>query len=115
MFLGVRESWEYDSGARDLQSPDIHNQQLRHQSVHLKKRLEQPGTVLEQQAALHKLLAQTSASVAPLGGNYLELANTVSRLPISRYFKINYMTNRKPVYRPQNWSDVIYFFGLSEE
>ncbi|XP_046901064.1 colorectal mutant cancer protein isoform X2 [Hypomesus transpacificus] len=75
--LGVRESWEYDSGARDLQSPDIHNQQLRHQSVHLKKRLEQPGTVLEQQAALHKLLAQTSASVAPLGGNYLELANTL--------------------------------------
>ncbi|XP_062334445.1 colorectal mutant cancer protein isoform X1 [Osmerus eperlanus] len=75
--LGARESWEYDSGARDLQSPDIQNQQPRHQLVYLKKRLEQPGTVLEQQAALHKLLAQTSARVAPLGGNYLELANTL--------------------------------------
>ncbi|XP_067105923.1 colorectal mutant cancer protein isoform X2 [Osmerus mordax] len=75
--LGARESWEYDSSARDLQSPDIQNQQPRHQLVYLKKRLEQPGTVLEQQAALHKLLAQTSARVAPLGGNYLELANTL--------------------------------------
>lgn len=79
---GARESWQYDSGARDLQSPDIQPRQTQtqQQPAILQKVLEPPGTVLEQQAALHKLLAQTSTRCAPLGGNYLELANTVSRL-----------------------------------
>ncbi|XP_071008952.1 colorectal mutant cancer protein isoform X3 [Oncorhynchus clarkii lewisi] len=76
---GVRESWEYYSGARDLQSSDIQPQQTQtqQQPAILQKLLEQPGTVLEQQAALHKLLAQTSTRCAPLEGNYLELANTL--------------------------------------
>ncbi|KAM9517371.1 colorectal mutant cancer protein isoform 2-T2 [Salvelinus alpinus] len=76
---GARESWEYYSGARDLQSTDIQPQQTQNQQqpAILQKLLEQPGTVLEQQAALHKLLAQTSTRCAPLGGNYLELANTL--------------------------------------
>ncbi|CAB1332794.1 unnamed protein product, partial [Coregonus sp. 'balchen'] len=78
---GARESWEYDSGARDLQSPDIQPRQTQtqQQPAILQKLLEQPGTVQEQQAALHMLLAQTSAHCSPPGGNYLELANTVSR------------------------------------
>lgn len=77
---GARESWQYDSGARDLQSPDIQPRQTQtqQQPAILQKVLEPPGTVLEQQAALHMLLSQTSARCAPLGGNYLELANTVS-------------------------------------
>uniref|UniRef100_A0A4W5PUR7 MCC regulator of WNT signaling pathway n=1 Tax=Hucho hucho TaxID=62062 RepID=A0A4W5PUR7_9TELE len=76
---GARESWEYYSGARDLQSSDIQPQetQTQQQPAILQKLLEQPGTVLEQKAALHKLLAQTSARCAPLGGYYLELANTL--------------------------------------
>ncbi|XP_024236282.1 colorectal mutant cancer protein isoform X3 [Oncorhynchus tshawytscha] len=76
---GARESWEYYSGARDLQSSDIQPQQTQtqQQPAILQKLLEQPGTVLEQQAALHKLLAQTSTRCAPLEGNYLELANTL--------------------------------------
>lgn len=73
---GARESWEYDSGARDLQSPDIQPQQTQIQQQ--PAILQPPGTVLEQQAALHMLLSQTSARCSPLGGNYLELANTVS-------------------------------------
>ena len=79
---GARDSWEYYSGARDLQSSDIQPQQTQtqQQPAILQKLLEQPGTVLEQQAALHKLLAQTSTRCAPLEGNYLELANTVSGL-----------------------------------
>nr|XP_046226049.1 colorectal mutant cancer protein isoform X2 [Oncorhynchus gorbuscha] len=76
---GARESWEYYSGDRDLQSSDIQPQQTQtqQQPAILQKLLEQPGTVLEQQAALHKLLAQTSTRCAPLEGNYLELANTL--------------------------------------
>ncbi|KAK6305337.1 hypothetical protein J4Q44_G00241170 [Coregonus suidteri] len=76
---GARESWEYDSGARDLQSPDIQPRQTqtKQQPAILQKLLEQPGTVQEQQAALHMLLAQTSAHCGPPGGNYLELANTL--------------------------------------
>ncbi|XP_036833193.1 colorectal mutant cancer protein isoform X3 [Oncorhynchus mykiss] len=76
---GARDSWEYYSGARDLQSSDIQPQQTQtqQQPAILQKLLEQPGTVLEQQAALHKLLAQTSTRCAPLEGNYLELANTL--------------------------------------
>ncbi|KAM9438511.1 colorectal mutant cancer protein-like isoform 1-T1 [Salvelinus alpinus] len=76
---GARESWEYDSGARDLQSPDIQPRQTQtqQQPAILQKVLEPPGTVLEQQAALHMLLSQTSARCVPLGGNYLELANTL--------------------------------------
>ncbi|XP_078143290.1 colorectal mutant cancer protein [Centroberyx gerrardi] len=72
---GPRESWEYDSGARDLQSPDVQPQQ----SILLQKFLEQPGSVL------HKLLAQRSAWV-PMEGNYLELANTCDQdLTAMRY------------------------------
>ncbi|XP_041105065.1 colorectal mutant cancer protein-like isoform X2 [Polyodon spathula] len=59
---GARESWEYDSGARDLQSPDLQNQ---------------PNLQLEQQAALQKLMTQTSNLSTPIGGSYLELANTL--------------------------------------
>ncbi|XP_066567379.1 colorectal mutant cancer protein isoform X2 [Amia ocellicauda] len=68
---GARESWEYDSGARDLQSPD-----LQHQPP-LQKLLEYRGGTLEQQAALHKLLTQAHCLSTPVGGNYLELANTL--------------------------------------
>uniref|UniRef100_A0A673WGK9 MCC regulator of WNT signaling pathway n=1 Tax=Salmo trutta TaxID=8032 RepID=A0A673WGK9_SALTR len=83
---GARESWEYYCGARDLQSSDIQPQQTQNQQqpAILQKVLEQPGTVLEQQAALHKLLAQTSTRCAPLGGNYLELANTCEQSYLMR-------------------------------
>ncbi|KAJ8338688.1 hypothetical protein SKAU_G00354740 [Synaphobranchus kaupii] len=77
---GARESWEYDSGARDLQSPDLqqHAPPPQTQPVQpaLQKLLEQRGAALDQQAALHKLVSQTGARFNPLGGNYLELANT---------------------------------------
>lgn len=72
----ARESWEYDSGARDLQSPELQSQPA------LQRLLECGGSSSQQQAALHRLLAQ-----APRlrlgdsgGGSYLELANTVSAL-----------------------------------
>ncbi|XP_041089032.1 colorectal mutant cancer protein isoform X2 [Polyodon spathula] len=68
---GARESWEYDSGARDLQSPDLQSQ------TNLQKLLECGGSMLEQQAALQKLMTRTSNLGAPMGGNYLELANTL--------------------------------------
>ncbi|KAL0965523.1 hypothetical protein UPYG_G00282430 [Umbra pygmaea] len=76
---GARESWEYDSGAQDLQSSDIQPQQtdIQNHPAILQKFLEQPGTLQDQQAALHKLLAQTSGRCAPLGGKYLDLANTL--------------------------------------
>ncbi|XP_036385412.1 colorectal mutant cancer protein isoform X1 [Megalops cyprinoides] len=76
---GARESWEYDSGARDLQSPDLQQQPppQQQQQPALQKLLEQRGTSLEQQAALQKLMSQTGTRCAPLGGNYLELANTL--------------------------------------
>ncbi|XP_031433762.1 colorectal mutant cancer protein isoform X2 [Clupea harengus] len=79
---GARESWEYDSGARDLQSPDLqqHQQQqqpqhLQQQAAILQKLLEQPGSVLDHHPTLEKLLAQNSGGRS--GGNYLELANTL--------------------------------------
>uniref|UniRef100_A0A3P8YHY0 EF-hand domain-containing protein n=1 Tax=Esox lucius TaxID=8010 RepID=A0A3P8YHY0_ESOLU len=78
----ARESWEYDSGSRDLQSPEIQHHQsepgtiLEHQTA-LQKLLQQPGTILEHQTALQKLLDKSSAPPSPLGGNYLELANTL--------------------------------------
>ncbi|XP_061119639.1 colorectal mutant cancer protein isoform X2 [Conger conger] len=81
---GARESWEYDSGARDLQSPDLQpsghpaqSPQTQPLQPALQKLLEQRGAGLEQQAALQKLVSQTGARFAPLGGNYLELANTL--------------------------------------
>lgn len=69
---GARESWEYDSGARDLQSPDLHSH------LTLQKVLECGGSNVTQQAALQRLLAQASNFSNSLGGSYLELANTVS-------------------------------------
>nr|KAF6355442.1 hypothetical protein mMyoMyo1_012856 [Myotis myotis] len=67
----ARESWEYDSGARDLQSPDLQSQPA------LQKLLECGGSSVHQQAAaLHKLLAQAPHVSDSVGGSYLELANT---------------------------------------
>ncbi|KAL7838082.1 hypothetical protein AOLI_G00264860 [Acnodon oligacanthus] len=76
----AKESWEYDSGARDLQSPDLPSppqQQRQQPSVLLQKFLEQPGSVLEHPASLNKLLSQPSGRSAPVGGGYLDLANTL--------------------------------------
>ncbi|XP_077923061.1 colorectal mutant cancer protein isoform X1 [Halichoerus grypus] len=68
----ARESWEYDSGARDLQSPDLQSQWA------LQKLLEYSGHSLHQQAAaLHKLLTQSRHFGSSVGGSYLELANTL--------------------------------------
>ncbi|XP_021094083.1 colorectal mutant cancer protein isoform X2 [Heterocephalus glaber] len=67
----ARESWEYDSGARDLQSPDLQTQSA------LQKLLEYGGSSLHQQAALHKLLTQSPHFGSSVGGHYLELANTI--------------------------------------
>ncbi|KAI4567716.1 hypothetical protein MJT46_007514, partial [Ovis ammon polii x Ovis aries] len=67
----ARESWEYYSGARDLQSPDLQSQPA------LQKILEYGGSSLHQQAAvLRKLLAQSPHFGNSIGGSYLELANT---------------------------------------
>jgi len=71
-FSGARESWEYDSGARDLQSPELQSH------FTLQKLLEYGGSNVTQQAALQRLLAQTSNFSNSVGGSYLELANTVS-------------------------------------
>ncbi|XP_070427363.1 colorectal mutant cancer protein isoform X2 [Equus przewalskii] len=70
----AKESWEYDSGARDLQSPDLQSQSA------LQKLLGYGygGSSLHQQAAaLHKLLTQSPHFGNSVGGNYLELANTL--------------------------------------
>ncbi|XP_064131092.1 colorectal mutant cancer protein isoform X1 [Loxodonta africana] len=67
----ARESWEYDSGARDLQSPDLQSQPA------LQKLLECSGNALHQRAALHKLLTQPPCFSSSVGGSYLELANTL--------------------------------------
>ncbi|XP_065730030.1 colorectal mutant cancer protein isoform X1 [Phocoena phocoena] len=68
----ARESWEYDSGARDLQSPDLQSQSA------LQKLLEYGGSSLHQQAAaFHKLLTQSPRFGNSVGGSYLELANTL--------------------------------------
>ncbi|XP_072439977.1 colorectal mutant cancer protein isoform X5 [Chiloscyllium punctatum] len=69
---GARESWEYDSGARDLQSPELHNSH-----PVLQKLLECGAASLDQQVALQKLLAQASSLSHPMSGSYLELANTL--------------------------------------
>ncbi|XP_059825560.1 colorectal mutant cancer protein isoform X2 [Hypanus sabinus] len=68
---GARESWEYDSGARDLQSPELST----HPTV--QKLLEYGGVNLDQQVVLQKLLAQASSLSQPMSGGYLELANTL--------------------------------------
>ncbi|XP_074992780.1 colorectal mutant cancer protein [Calonectris borealis] len=68
---GARESWEYDSGARDLQSPDLQSH------FTLQKVLEYGGSNVTQQAALQKLLAQASNFSNSVEGSYLELANTL--------------------------------------
>ncbi|XP_035418503.1 colorectal mutant cancer protein isoform X4 [Cygnus olor] len=68
---GARESWEYDSGARDLQSPDLQSH------FTLQKVLENGGSSGTQQAALQKLLSQASNFNSSVGGSYLELANTL--------------------------------------
>ncbi|XP_037980800.1 colorectal mutant cancer protein isoform X2 [Motacilla alba alba] len=67
---GARERWEYDSGARDLQSPDFHSHFM------LQKVLEYGRSNVTQQAALQRLLAQAS-DFTNSGGSYLELANTL--------------------------------------
>ncbi|XP_070373679.1 colorectal mutant cancer protein isoform X3 [Equus asinus] len=68
----AKESWEYDSGARDLQSPDLQSQSA------LQKLLGYGGSSLHQQAAaLHKLLTQSPHFGNSVGGSYLELANTL--------------------------------------
>ncbi|XP_042304727.1 colorectal mutant cancer protein isoform X1 [Sceloporus undulatus] len=68
---GARESWEYDSGARDLQSPDLHSRST------LQKLFEYGGNVMNQQVALQRLLTQASSLSSSVGGSYLELANTL--------------------------------------
>ncbi|KAM4709112.1 colorectal mutant cancer protein isoform 1-T1 [Discoglossus pictus] len=67
---GARESWEYDSGARDLQSPDPQNHTI------MQKFLEFGGKSVTQ-TALQKLLGQTTNLSNNVGGSYLELANTL--------------------------------------
>uniref|UniRef100_A0A2H6MU59 Calglandulin n=2 Tax=Micrurus carvalhoi TaxID=3147026 RepID=A0A2H6MU59_9SAUR len=69
---GARESWEYDSGARDLQSPDLHSCST------LQKSFEYGGNTMNQQVTLQRLLTQASNLSNSVGGSYLELANTVS-------------------------------------
>ncbi|XP_060091580.1 colorectal mutant cancer protein isoform X5 [Heteronotia binoei] len=68
---GARESWEYDSGARDLQSPDLPSRST------LQKLLEYGGNTMNQQVVLQKLLTQASNLSNTVGGSYLELANTL--------------------------------------
>nr|XP_055054202.1 colorectal mutant cancer protein isoform X1 [Misgurnus anguillicaudatus] len=69
--LGARESWEYDSGARDLMTPDLQISPL------LQKLTEQPK-VLEPSLDLNHLMSQSQANHSgPLSGSYLELANTL--------------------------------------
>ncbi|XP_061480160.1 colorectal mutant cancer protein isoform X2 [Rhineura floridana] len=68
---GARESWEYDSGARDLQSPDLHSRST------LQKLLEYGGNTMNQQIALQRLFTQTSNFSNSVGRSYLELANTL--------------------------------------
>ncbi|XP_078531642.1 colorectal mutant cancer protein isoform X2 [Lissotriton helveticus] len=68
---GARESWEYDSGVRDLQSPDFHSHST------LQKLLECGGGTVAQQAALQRLLTQASGLTNSTGGSHFELANTL--------------------------------------
>ncbi|XP_073696252.1 colorectal mutant cancer protein [Garra rufa] len=87
MMSAARESWEFDSGARDLQSPDLQSPTQSHppqqSSPLLQKLLDQPG-VLEPSAGFHKLLSQhPSGRSGALGGSYVELANTVTSSSLS--------------------------------
>ncbi|XP_075703413.1 uncharacterized protein LOC142681683 [Rhinoderma darwinii] len=66
---GARESWEYDSGARDLQSPDPQNHSVMQTFLAF-------GGKATTQAALQRLLSQSSCLTSDVGGSYLELANT---------------------------------------
>nr|XP_060617887.1 colorectal mutant cancer protein isoform X1 [Anolis sagrei ordinatus] len=68
---GARESWEYDSGARDLQSPDLHSRST------LQKFFDYSGNAMNQQVGLQRLLSQASSLSNSVGGSYLELANTL--------------------------------------
>ncbi|XP_044302017.1 colorectal mutant cancer protein isoform X1 [Varanus komodoensis] len=68
---GAKESWEYDSGARDLQSPDLHSRST------LQKLFEYGGNAMNQHSALPRLLTQASSLSNSVGGSYLELANTL--------------------------------------
>ncbi|KAL1773465.1 colorectal mutant cancer protein isoform X1 [Sigmodon hispidus] len=65
-----RESWEDDSGARDLQIPHLQSQ------LPFQKLLECNGSSLPQQAVFHKLLTQSPHFGTSTGGSYLELAST---------------------------------------
>uniref|UniRef100_A0A6I8NHF3 MCC regulator of WNT signaling pathway n=2 Tax=Ornithorhynchus anatinus TaxID=9258 RepID=A0A6I8NHF3_ORNAN len=67
----AKESWEYDSGARDLQSPDLQSQST------LQKLVDYGRSTVNQQPALQKLLRQASSLSSSVGGSYLELANTL--------------------------------------
>ncbi|KFO76975.1 Colorectal mutant cancer protein, partial [Cuculus canorus] len=68
---GARESWDYDSGARDLQSPDLQSHFIP------QKVLECGGSNVTQQTALQRILAQAPSFSSSAGGSYLELANTL--------------------------------------
>ncbi|XP_059404893.1 colorectal mutant cancer protein isoform X2 [Carassius carassius] len=70
--LGARESWEFDSGARDLQSPDMHPPQQ--SSLLIRKLLDQPS------AGLHKLLSQHPSGRS----GALDLANTCEQSHLLR-------------------------------
>ncbi|XP_066515330.1 colorectal mutant cancer protein isoform X2 [Hoplias malabaricus] len=79
-FSGAKESWEYDSGARDLQSPDLPSppqRRLQQSSVLLQKFLDQPSGVLEPPVGLHKLLSQPSARSTTVGSGCLDVTNTL--------------------------------------
>ncbi|XP_057644563.1 colorectal mutant cancer protein isoform X1 [Chionomys nivalis] len=67
----ARENWEYDSGARDLQSPDLQSR------LPFQKLLECGGSSLPQPTVLHKLLTQSPHVGTSTGGSYLELARTL--------------------------------------
>uniref|UniRef100_A0A8C8VU51 Mutated in colorectal cancers n=1 Tax=Peromyscus maniculatus bairdii TaxID=230844 RepID=A0A8C8VU51_PERMB len=67
----ARESWEYDSGARDLQSPDLQSR------LPFQKLLECGGSSLPQQAVRHKLLTQSPHFGTSTGRSCLELASTL--------------------------------------
>ncbi|MFT7798064.1 colorectal mutant cancer protein [Arapaima gigas] len=76
VLFGARERWEYDRGVQDLQSSDVHHQQLWQQST-LQKLLEQRSNIEEQDSLLHKLLSQSRICCPSPESNYKELADTV--------------------------------------
>lgn len=105
----ARESWEYDSGARDLQSPDLQTQSA------LQKLLEYGGSSWHQQAAaLHKLLAQSPRFGSSVGGSYLELANTVSTFRFMEHISRMVCIPRQ-IFKccaPGDVSDIVFFINL---